>query len=143
MPGTGCQGLTIPEEECEQGIDELFLQYKPEGPIILWEELLWKEKGVALLGRGESGIPILPFGFLLFFVSHPLLLLTTGRLDRQEERATGLQQLGCISRSSSSLGGFVPVFPHVGPNGWPLQPPSDCTCPPVGAADCGGWASQR
>jgi hypothetical protein len=66
MPGTGCQGLTIPEEECEQGIDELFLQYKPEGPIILWEELLWKEKGVALLGRGESGIPILPFGFLLF-----------------------------------------------------------------------------
>ena len=111
MPGTGCQGLTIPEEECEQGIDELFLQYKPEGPIILWEELLWKEKGVALLGRGESGIPILPFGFLLFFVSHPLLLLTTGRLDRQEERATGLQQLGCISRSSSSLGGFVSVFP--------------------------------
>ena len=69
MPGTGCQGLTIPEEECEQGIDELFLQYKPEGPIILWEELLWKEKGVALLGRGESGIPILPFGFLLFWVS--------------------------------------------------------------------------
>ena len=66
MPGTGCQGLTIPGEECEQGIDELFLQYKPEGPIILWEELLWKEKGVALLGRGESGIPILPFGFLLF-----------------------------------------------------------------------------
>jgi hypothetical protein len=52
MPGTGCQGLTTPGEECEQGLDELFLQYKPEGPIkykpsegpvILWEELLGKE----------------------------------------------------------------------------------------------------
>jgi hypothetical protein len=139
MPGTGCQGLTIPGDECEQGIDELFLQYKPEGPIILWEELLWKEKGVALLGRGgiwnSYSTP-----WFSFFVSHRLLLLTTGRLDRQEERATGLQQLGCISRSSSSLGGFVPVFPHVGPNGWSLQPPIDSTCPPVGAANSGGWA---